>query len=573
MLLADGRLVRDDGASARSATSRRRRPGDPPRAHRIPPRRARARRAGAPHDAAVLGETFTLPALAAVIGHRRADARAAPPGAWSAASSWGSRPTRARPSAASTPSCRRWSARSPTRRSRSGTADPPPRRRPLPRGARLPTSSPARSRATTSRPTGTPRRAGTRRLAAQARIALRGAASGLAGLGAHHQALAFLEQALTVTTDPAEEAELLERAGESASAAGRYERRRVAPPPGDRGPRELGDRPAARRDRRPRPGPSQCLSDRRRRSRSSNLPPPSSPTSPPTRGLALGGQLARVHFLRGDNAGPSRSPTGCSRPPSGRPRGDRRRHARDERHRARLPRPADRRARRSRGRRARRCARSRGDPRFRQPLRHRRWTRSAGRPRDRPLGVLLSHVASAGAITSPSCSPTAPIAPFGPGSGPGPSLSSRPRSPRNSRPWNGRSSSGPMSGFGPSAASPWPTSSARSLGSWATVTTHRSLRPLPRVTRSWCSLPAGSRRRRVGVAAGGRARAGRRAWCAVKGGPVGTLGWRCGWRPSRPRGARWAPGPRSSRRGGPADDPGRPRRVRGPPGRRPDPLP
>jgi len=61
-------------------------------------------------------------------------------------------------------------------------------------------------------------------LAVQARIALKGAAERAASLGAHDQAIAFLEQALTVTTDPADEADLLERAGQSAAAAARYGR-------------------------------------------------------------------------------------------------------------------------------------------------------------------------------------------------------------------------------------------------------------------------------------------------------------------------------------------------------------
>ncbi len=60
-------------------------------------------------------------------------------------------------------------------------------------------------------------------LAAQARLALRGAADRAIALGAQDQAVAFFEQALSVTTDPAEEAELLERAGESAAIAGRVE--------------------------------------------------------------------------------------------------------------------------------------------------------------------------------------------------------------------------------------------------------------------------------------------------------------------------------------------------------------
>ena len=60
-------------------------------------------------------------------------------------------------------------------------------------------------------------------LAAQARLALRGAAERASALSAHEQAVAFLEQALTVTTDPAERADLLERAGDLASIGGRYE--------------------------------------------------------------------------------------------------------------------------------------------------------------------------------------------------------------------------------------------------------------------------------------------------------------------------------------------------------------
>jgi class 3 adenylate cyclase/tetratricopeptide (TPR) repeat protein len=61
-------------------------------------------------------------------------------------------------------------------------------------------------------------------LAVQARLALKGAAERAAPLRAHDQAVAFLEQALSVTTDPADEAELLERAGQSAAAAAHYKR-------------------------------------------------------------------------------------------------------------------------------------------------------------------------------------------------------------------------------------------------------------------------------------------------------------------------------------------------------------
>ena len=60
-------------------------------------------------------------------------------------------------------------------------------------------------------------------VAVQARIALKAAAERAAALGAHEQAIRFLEQALVVTADPLEEAELLARAGDAASAAGRHE--------------------------------------------------------------------------------------------------------------------------------------------------------------------------------------------------------------------------------------------------------------------------------------------------------------------------------------------------------------
>ena len=60
-------------------------------------------------------------------------------------------------------------------------------------------------------------------LAAQARVALRGAAERAAALGGHDQAVAYLEQALSVTTEPAQQGDLLELAAASADSAGRYE--------------------------------------------------------------------------------------------------------------------------------------------------------------------------------------------------------------------------------------------------------------------------------------------------------------------------------------------------------------
>jgi tetratricopeptide (TPR) repeat protein len=57
-------------------------------------------------------------------------------------------------------------------------------------------------------------------VATQARIALKGAAERAANLGAHGQAVAYLDQALAVTTDPLERASLMELAAESDNAGG-----------------------------------------------------------------------------------------------------------------------------------------------------------------------------------------------------------------------------------------------------------------------------------------------------------------------------------------------------------------
>ncbi len=60
-------------------------------------------------------------------------------------------------------------------------------------------------------------------IAAQARLALRAAGERAAALGSHDQALSFFEQALDVTADDADRADMYERAGESALKAGRYD--------------------------------------------------------------------------------------------------------------------------------------------------------------------------------------------------------------------------------------------------------------------------------------------------------------------------------------------------------------
>ncbi len=60
-------------------------------------------------------------------------------------------------------------------------------------------------------------------LGAQARIALKAAGDRAASLGSHRQAVAFYEQALSVTTDDADEADIHARAGASAAVAGDFE--------------------------------------------------------------------------------------------------------------------------------------------------------------------------------------------------------------------------------------------------------------------------------------------------------------------------------------------------------------
>jgi class 3 adenylate cyclase/tetratricopeptide (TPR) repeat protein len=84
-------------------------------------------------------------------------------------------------------------------------------------------------------------------LGAQARISLRAAAERATLLGSHEQALALLEQALGVTNDPADRAELLERAGNSASAAGRHATSERHLRAAIEAQREVGDRPAIAR--------------------------------------------------------------------------------------------------------------------------------------------------------------------------------------------------------------------------------------------------------------------------------------------------------------------------------------
>ncbi len=84
-------------------------------------------------------------------------------------------------------------------------------------------------------------------LAAQARLALRAAGERAASLGAWEQALGFFRDALEVTTDPHEQAGLLERAGAAASAAAHHEEAESLWESAIDAYRERGDRSAAAR--------------------------------------------------------------------------------------------------------------------------------------------------------------------------------------------------------------------------------------------------------------------------------------------------------------------------------------
>ena len=134
-----------------------------------------------------------------------------------------SRWTRGHPSGASTSSSSRSSARSRTGRSLDaigGRATWPP---PATSSRSATRSSPARSRRTTStahRRVGAGAGGGRRRDPGAPR-APRPRPSGPRRSGAHDQAIAHLEQALEVTSDPAERVELLLRAARSADVPGR----------------------------------------------------------------------------------------------------------------------------------------------------------------------------------------------------------------------------------------------------------------------------------------------------------------------------------------------------------------
>jgi class 3 adenylate cyclase/tetratricopeptide (TPR) repeat protein len=140
-------------------------------------------------------------------------------------------------------------------------------------------------------------------LAAQARIALRAAAERAATLGSHEQATRFVDQALTVTTDQAEEAELLEQAGESASAAAHHEAAERYLGRALAFHRTVGDRVAVVRTTTVL---AQVLLTGRQNERALSILVPASAEfadiAPDPAIVGLEAQLARAYMLREDNA-------------------------------------------------------------------------------------------------------------------------------------------------------------------------------------------------------------------------------------------------------------------------------
>ena len=139
-------------------------------------------------------------------------------------------------------------------------------------------------------------------VAGQARIALRAAAERASSLGSPDQALAFLDQALTITIGSGERAELLERAGEAASAAGRHEAAEAHLRRATAVQRELGDRTATARASA---ALGRALLSGWRAPEALALLAPAADEfadlAAGPEGIALGGQLARAYLLTDDD--------------------------------------------------------------------------------------------------------------------------------------------------------------------------------------------------------------------------------------------------------------------------------
>ncbi len=138
-------------------------------------------------------------------------------------------------------------------------------------------------------------------LAAQARLALRAAAERASALGSHDQALVFLREAVTVTTDPSEEAELLELAGEAASEGAHHDQAESLLRRAIELQRRCGDRPACARAIAALGG---ALLGPFRTDQAVTLLKPAADEfadlGADPANVALLGQLARAYMMRGD---------------------------------------------------------------------------------------------------------------------------------------------------------------------------------------------------------------------------------------------------------------------------------
>ncbi|HEV8402075.1 MAG TPA: adenylate/guanylate cyclase domain-containing protein [Candidatus Limnocylindrales bacterium] len=137
---------------------------------------------------------------------------------------------------------------------------------------------------------------------AQARIALRAAAERAAALGSHEQAVTFLDQALLVTADPGEQADLLIRTGEAAWAAGRHTRAQELLRDAIARKREAGDRTG---EAAATAALGRAMLESFRSEQALAVLAPGAvefqdlAESPP--GIALRAQLARAYFFHGDS--------------------------------------------------------------------------------------------------------------------------------------------------------------------------------------------------------------------------------------------------------------------------------
>ncbi len=139
-------------------------------------------------------------------------------------------------------------------------------------------------------------------LGAQARVSLRAAADRASALGSHEQAMALHEQALGVTTEPADRAELLELAGEAAWETGRHDAAQRHLRAAVEAQRALGDRPGIARATM---ALGRALNTSRQTMDAVALLESAAaefadlPAEPAV--IALGGQLARAYFLADDH--------------------------------------------------------------------------------------------------------------------------------------------------------------------------------------------------------------------------------------------------------------------------------